>query len=99
MASSRLMEEYLNRPARMQPEAETSSSQDTSSGLSSCLQLSSPPPPTASEKGKGNAKLIGDVYDVYLAPPSINSCVRKPRLSNQERSFCYQDDMFVRDKA
>ncbi|KAG5914184.1 hypothetical protein E4U61_006017 [Claviceps capensis] len=90
MASSRFMEEYLNRPGRMQPEA--SSSQDTSSGLSSCLQLSSTPPPTASE-GKGKAKLTD------LAPPSINSCVRKPRLSNQERSFRYQDDMFVRDKV
>ncbi|KAG6193752.1 hypothetical protein E4U10_003525 [Claviceps purpurea] len=84
------------------PEPEASSSQDTSSSLSSCLQLSSPPPPTASEKGKGKvkaAKLIGDVYDVYLAPRSIDSCVRKPRLSNQERSFCYQDDMFVRVKV
>ncbi|KAG5998801.1 hypothetical protein E4U52_004793 [Claviceps spartinae] len=80
-----------------QPEA--SSSQDTSSGLSSCLQLSSPPPPTATEKGKGKskaAKLIGDVYDVYLTLRSINSCVRKPRLPKQERSFCYQDDMFVK---
>lgn len=90
------MEEYLNRPARTQPEA--SSSQDTSSSLP-LLQLSSPPPPTAREKGKGKAKLIGDVYDVYLAPSSINPCVRKPRLSNQDRSFCYQDDMFVRDKV
>ncbi|KAG6124303.1 hypothetical protein E4U38_000265, partial [Claviceps purpurea] len=96
MASPRLMEEYLNRSARTQPEA--SSSQDTSSSLP-LLQPSSPPPPTAREKGKGKAKLIGDVYDVYLAPPSINPCVRKPRLSNQDRSFCYQDDMFVRDKV
>ncbi|KAG6040832.1 hypothetical protein E4U17_001868 [Claviceps sp. LM77 group G4] len=62
MASSRFMEEFLNRPARMTGQPEASSSQDTLSGLSSCLQLSSPPPPTASEKGKGKAaKLIGDV--------------------------------------
>ncbi|KAG6286332.1 hypothetical protein E4U45_008497 [Claviceps purpurea] len=74
MASSRFMEEFLNRPARMTGHVIQSLT------LSPCLQLSSPPPPTASEKGKGKvkaAKLIGDVYDVYLgARPAFDRFLR-----------------------
>ncbi|KAG6189238.1 hypothetical protein E4U10_005052, partial [Claviceps purpurea] len=71
-----------------------------SSGLSSSLQLSSSPlPPTAREKGKGKARLKGDVYDVHLVPPSIHSSAGKKRLSNNMSTFKYQGDVFVRDKV
>ncbi|KAG6100410.1 hypothetical protein E4U30_004726 [Claviceps sp. LM220 group G6] len=59
-----------------------------SSGLSSSLQLSSsPPPPTASEKGRGKARLTGDVYGVHLAPPSIHRSAGKEKLSNNSSTF------------
>ncbi|KAG6235172.1 hypothetical protein E4U25_005161 [Claviceps purpurea] len=71
-----------------------------SSGLSSSLQLSSSPlPPTAREKGKGKARLKGDVYDVHLVPPFIHSSAGKERLSNNMSTFTYQGDVFVRDKV
>ncbi|CCE32463.1 uncharacterized protein CPUR_06323 [Claviceps purpurea 20.1] len=71
-----------------------------SSGLSSSLQLSSSPlPPTAREKGKGKARLKGDVYDVHLVPPFIHSSAGKERLSNNMSTFKYQGDVFVRDKV
>ncbi|KAG6291002.1 hypothetical protein E4U09_004152 [Claviceps aff. purpurea] len=69
-------------------------------GLSSSLELSSsPPPPTAMEKGKGKAKLTGDVYDVHLAPPSIHRSAGKDILSNDSSTFTYQGKMYIRDKV
>ncbi|KAG6089106.1 hypothetical protein E4U31_008243 [Claviceps sp. LM219 group G6] len=95
---SRIMERFLYTS---QDSAEASSSQSSpqsssqpltqttlSSGFSSSLQLSSsPPPPTASEKGRGKARLTGDVYGVHLAPPSIHRSAGKEKLSNNSSTF------------
>ncbi|KAG6065308.1 hypothetical protein E4U32_007477 [Claviceps aff. humidiphila group G2b] len=102
---SRIMERFLYTKASSSQSSTQSSSQPLtqttlSSGLSSSLQLSSsPPPPTASEKGRGKARLTGDVYGVHLALPSIHRSAGKERLSNDSSTFTFQGKMYIRDKV
>ncbi|KAG5987280.1 hypothetical protein E4U52_007752 [Claviceps spartinae] len=108
---SRIMERFLDSSEEASSSQSSSQpltqplTQTTLWGLSSSLQpSSSPPPPTAREKGKckgkGKAMLIkGDVYDVHLAPPYVHRSVGKKRLPNNASTFTYQGDLYVRDKV